>query len=119
MFFREALASGGALICADVVSGIVIGTSRFHGHDPVARELEIGWTFLARSHWGGRWNGEMKQLMVRHAFGFVDRVIFVVDPKNLRSQRAVEKIGGRRRGSRVGADGIEKYVFAISNAPHQ
>lgn len=116
VFFREALESGGALIAVDAVSGAVIGTSRFHGHDPLARELEIGWTFLARSHWGGRWNGEMKRLMLRHAFGFVDSIIFVVDPKNLRSQRAVEKIGGRRRGSRADADGVEKWVFAISRS---
>jgi RimJ/RimL family protein N-acetyltransferase len=116
VFFREALDSGGALVAVDAASGVVIGTSRFHGYDPLARVLEIGWTFLARSHWGGRWNGEMKQLMRRHAFGFVDSVIFVVDPKNLRSQRAVEKIGGRRSGSRVGPEGVEKWVFEIGRS---
>jgi len=41
-------------------------------------EIEIGWTFLARSHWGGLYIREMKRLMLRHAFQFVDRVIFLI-----------------------------------------
>jgi hypothetical protein len=28
--------------------------SRFHGYASAASEVEISWTFLARSHWGGR-----------------------------------------------------------------
>src|SRR5262245_26534172 len=53
-FFREALASGGALIASDTNDGRIIGSSRFHGYDETRSEVEIGWTFLARSHWGGR-----------------------------------------------------------------
>jgi N-acetyltransferase len=99
-FFREALESGGALIAIDSKNGQVIGSSRFHGYDQQTSEIEIGWTFLARSHWGGNYNAEMKQLMLRHAFKFVKSVIFVIGPQNLRSQKAVEKIGGIRVGSR-------------------
>jgi len=65
-FFREALESGGALIAIDSKDGQVIGSSRFHGYDKEKSEIEIGWTFLARSHWGGIYNREMKQLMLRH-----------------------------------------------------
>jgi N-acetyltransferase len=75
-FFREALESGGALIATDSKDGQVIGSSRFHGYNQEKSEIEMGWTFLARSHWGGIYNGEMKQLMLRHAFKFVDSVIF-------------------------------------------
>ena len=57
--------------------------------------MEIGWTFLATSRWGGSYNREMKRLMLEHAFRFVDRVEFRVGECNLRSQRAMEKIGGR------------------------
>jgi N-acetyltransferase len=113
-FFREALESGGALIAIDRRSGRVIGSSRFHGYDQEKSEIEIGWTFLARSHWGGVFNGEMKQLMLRHAFQFVDRVIFLVGPKNVRSQRAVEKIGGVRAGSRRDAYGRDSFVYQIT-----
>jgi RimJ/RimL family protein N-acetyltransferase len=117
-FFREALDSGGALVAIDRADGRVIGSSRYHGYDPENREVEIGWTFLARSHWGGAYNGEMKRLMLRHAFEHVDSVIFVVGARNFRSQRAVEKIGGVRVGTRTGADGLESVVFRLTLAEH-
>ena len=98
---EEALQSGGALIAIDRKTQRVIGSSRFHGYDREPSEIEIGWTFLARSHWGGAYNGEMKRLMLSHAFKFVDNVIFSIGSNNLRSQRAVEKIGGVRIGGRT------------------
>ena len=113
-FFREALESGGALITIDSKDGQVIGSSRFHGHDEEKSEIEIGWTFLARSHWGSIYNWEMKQLMLRHAFRFVNSVIFLVGPKNLRSQRALEKIGAVRAGSRLDKDDRLSLVYQIT-----
>src|SRR2546427_10784152 len=77
-FFREALESDGTLIAIDRNNRRVIGSSRFHGYNEEKSEIEIGWTFLARSHWGGMYNKEMKQLMLRHAFRFVNTVIFLV-----------------------------------------
>lgn len=115
-FFREALECGGTLIAIDSKDGQVIGSSRFHGYDKENSEIEIGWTFLARSHWGGIYNREMKQLMLRHAFKVVNRVIFLVGPRNLRSQKAVEKIGGVRAGSRPDAGGRESFVYQITAA---
>ena len=114
-FFRESLESGGALIAIDRSSGHVIGSSRFHGYDPDVGEVEIGWTFLARSHWGGVYNGEMKALMVRHALSFVRRVIFLVAPQNIRSQKAVEKVGGVRAGSRRDASGRVSFVYEVTS----
>src|ERR1041384_7060185 len=75
-FFDEAVRSGGALVVIDRENDRVIGSSRFHGYDFVRSEIEIGWTFLARSHWGGAYNRELKRLMLDHAFKFVDNVIF-------------------------------------------
>src|SRR5262245_28523990 len=109
-FFREALESGGALIAIDRQEGRTIGSSRCHGHDEEKSEVEIGWTFLARSHWGGAYNREMKRLMLRHAFRFVTSVIFLVGPHNFRSQRALEKIGGVRAGTRLDGSGRESLV---------
>lgn len=113
-FFREALESGGALVALDARDGRVIGSSRFHGYDEGRSEVEIGWTFLARSHWGGAYNGEMKRLMLRHAFKFVEAVVFLVGPNNLRSRRAVEKIGGVLSGSRINGSGRESVVYRIT-----
>jgi N-acetyltransferase len=114
-FFREALESGGALIASDSKSGKIIGSSRFHGYDGIAGEIEVGWTFLARSHWGGIYNGEMKRLMLRHAFQFVNRVVFLIGPQNFRSQKAVEKIGATRMGARRGPDGGDKVLYEITS----
>src|SRR5262245_46724398 len=88
-FFREAMDSGGALCARDLKDGKVIGSSRFHGYDRLKSEVEIGWSFLARSHWGGVYNGEMKRLMLEHAFQFVENVVFLIGPENHRSRRAV------------------------------
>jgi RimJ/RimL family protein N-acetyltransferase len=93
-YFEDAIACGSAFAFIDRASGKVIGSSRFHGFDPVAREIEIGWTFLARDYWGGSYNLEIKRLMLDHAFKFVDTVVFWVGETNLRSRRAMEKIGG-------------------------
>ena len=57
--------------------------------------MEIGWTFLERAFWGGTYNRELKSLMLGHAFRFVDRVLFVVGENNIRSQKALEKIGAK------------------------
>src|ERR1700730_7090727 len=100
-FFREALESGGALIATNTKDRRILGSSRFHGYDKDKSEIEIGWTFLARSHWGGVYNGEMKRLMLEHAFKFVQSVIFVIGKQNFRSQKAIEKLGAVRAGSTV------------------
>ena len=92
-FFDGALASGSAFVVHDAKDDRVIGSTRFHAYDPVRGEVEIGWTFLARSHWGGRYNGEMKALLLDHAFAGVERVVFFVGEHNGRSRRAVERIG--------------------------
>ena len=113
VFFREALESRGALIAVDRKDGRIIGSSRFHGYDEARSEIEIGWTFLARSHWGGTYNREMKRLMLRHAFKVVNSVIVVVGSNNCRSQRAVEIIGGVRAGTRLDGSGRESLVYRI------
>ncbi len=112
-FFADALESRGALIAIDNQSGKVIGSSRFAGLDEEKSEIEIGWTFLARSHWGGLYNREMKDLMLRHAFRFVKTVIFLVGPNNFRSQRALAKIGAIPAGSMLHPTRGENLVFKI------
>ena len=113
-FFREAMDSGGALIALDSRDEKVIGSSRFLGYDPDRSEIEIGYTFLSRSHWGGVYNREMKRLMLGHAFRFVENVVFLVGPQNLRSQKAMEKIGGVRAGERKNQIGRNNLVYLIT-----
>lgn len=95
-FFSDALAQGGALVAIDKATSRIVGSSRFQAYDPAdGGSIEIGWTFLGRSHWGGSYNREMKRLMLAHALRFVQRVDFRVGETNYRSRRAMEKIGGR------------------------
>jgi len=115
-FFLDALDSHGALIAIDNQTHRVIGSSRFYGHDPEKSEIEIGWSFLARSHWGGLYNREMKQLMLRHAFQFVNSVIFLVGHQNFRSQRALAKIGALPAGTRIDHNGQERLAFRIERS---
>jgi len=115
-FFRDALASGGALLAIDAKAQRAIGSSRFHGHDEARSEVEIGWSFLGRPYWGGAYNGQMKELMLRHALRFVRSVVFLIGPQNLRSQRAVEKLGAVRVDPRRNASGEEVVVYQITAA---
>src|SRR5882762_9013092 len=115
-FFREALASGGAFVVIDRKTQKVIGSSRYLGFDPGKSEIEIGWTFLARSLWGGEYNAELKRLMLGHAFKFVESVVFLIGPKNVRSQKAMEKIGGvliERREKTIRGEILEQVVYQI------
>jgi RimJ/RimL family protein N-acetyltransferase len=113
-YFDEQLASGGAVVTIDRATGEIVGMSRYHGYDEQRSEVEIGWTFLVRSHWGGTYNRELKDLMLAHAFRFVRSVVFLVGPENLRSQRSVEKIGAVRSGSRPDGYGRESFVYRIA-----
>jgi RimJ/RimL family protein N-acetyltransferase len=92
-YFDAALDSGGALTIIDKETGGIVGCSRYHDYQAEESRVEIGYTFLVRSCWGGAVNGEVKRLMLAHAFRFVDTVQFAVAADNFRSRRACEKIG--------------------------
>lgn len=92
-YFRSGMESRGALVVIDRQSGEMIGSARFREHNPRESFVEIGYTFLARKCWGGGCNGELKRLMLGHAFRFVDTVFFLVAPENFRSRKALLKIG--------------------------
>ena len=119
-FFADALANRGALIVLDAATGAVIGSSRFEGLEEAdGGSVEIGWTFLARSHWGGKYNHAMKRLMLAHALESVAEVRFLVGETNTRSRTALERIGAQltdRREERVMADGavIPHLTYAIT-----
>jgi RimJ/RimL family protein N-acetyltransferase len=113
-FFDGALDCSGTLIAIDSQTGQVVGSSRFSRYDAAQSEIEIGFSFLARSHWGGTYNREMKELMLTHAFKFVNNAYFLVGPNNLRSRKAMEKIGGIEAGSRIDANGRDSIAYRIT-----
>lgn len=95
-FFKESMASAGALCILEIEDNNVIGSSRFKIIDQAEGIVEIGWTFLKRNYWGGSYNREVKQLMINHALKYFRKVVFYVNKKNTRSQKALEKIGAIR-----------------------
>ena len=113
-FFADALANRGAVVAIEKSTGKIIGSSRWQNHDAARSSVEIGWTFLARSHWGGAWNLELKRLMVGHALQWVTMVEFCVGEDNFRSRRALEKIGAAfspRAEMRDMAGGPRRHLF--------
>jgi RimJ/RimL family protein N-acetyltransferase len=112
-FFDTALAAGSTYVAIDKASTQIIGSSRYYEWNPKQREIAIGFTFLARSHWGGSANSEMKRLMLELAFQHAKTVWFHVGKNNLRSRKAMEKIGAtfshEERKELFGQ--VHEYVF--------
>jgi RimJ/RimL family protein N-acetyltransferase len=121
-FFDGAINLRMGFTFVDRASGALIGSSRYYGYDPEKREIEIGWTFIVRSHWGGAANREVKRLMLDHAFTFVDTVVFWVGDENWRSQGAMTKIGGVKREAMFTRElsGDRPYfIFDITKARYE
>jgi N-acetyltransferase len=121
-YFDSAVASKMAFVFVDRSTQKLIGSSRYHGYDAERSEIEIGWTFVVRSHWGGATNREVKRLMLDHAFTSLDTVIFWVGEKNWRSQGAMKKIGGVRRDglfTRESSGATPYFIFEIGKSRYQ
>lgn len=112
-YFDEALASGSAFAFVENETNNIIGSCRFYGYEADKSEIEIGWTFLGCEYWGGIYNREIKRLLLDHAFHFVQTVVFWVGEENIRSRRAMEKIGGVLREGRHSRElsGDDPYVI--------
>jgi RimJ/RimL family protein N-acetyltransferase len=126
-FFKGALESRGALCVLDNATGELIGSSRYYDLDEKRRVVNIGYTFIARSAWGRQYNRALKTLMLDHAFRFVDRVIFHVGAGNMRSRKAMEKLGGIYTGevpvSYFGEPSSQNVIYKIDkidwvSSPH-
>lgn len=92
-WFDDALSSGLALVIVDQRLNQIIGSSRFYAFQSEPSEVAIGYSFIARSHWGGKYNRAVKSLMLNHAFEQVENVWFHIDPSNIRSRTATLKFG--------------------------
>jgi RimJ/RimL family protein N-acetyltransferase len=110
-FFDGAITSKGAFLIIDSKSKEVIGSSRYYDWDEKTKEITIGFTFLKRSHWGGVFNKELKELMLAYAFMFAETVLLVIGDNNIRSQKAAEKIGAKLREKKG-----DKLIFSISKS---
>ncbi len=97
-YFDGAIQSGGAFLILDSETNAPIGSSRFYDWDDVKNEVAIGYTFLARKYWGMLYNKSMKSLMMDYAFTVAENLIFHVGAANIRSQKAMERLGPKKIG---------------------
>lgn len=118
-YFNAGMASKGALLIIGKSTGTILGSSRYYDWNPADRSIAIGFTFLARSHWGGSTNRELKRLMLDHAFGFAQTAWFHVGINNVRSRRAMEKIGGKlsHTGPFERSGSLQPHAFYRIDAP--
>jgi RimJ/RimL family protein N-acetyltransferase len=100
-----------AFAIVDKASGRAAGSTRYMTIERPHRSIEIGWTWIGLEWRRTAINTECKLLLLRHAFEALGahRVTFKTDARNLRSQQAIERIGGVRegvlRGHRICWDG--------------
>lgn len=96
-FFEEAVRSAGAYVVYETATGAIIGSSRYYDEQVDRSFIKIGYTFLARQFWGGRFNADLKFIMISHALTEFSEVRFEIGELNVRSQRATERIGAQYR----------------------
>lgn len=97
IYFEGAMKSGGAFLILDVAHGNIIGSTRYYDFDELHSSVLIGYTFIARAYWGKQINKQIKQLMLAHAFQYVDTVLFHIGAENIRSQIAMQRVGGIKK----------------------
>lgn len=119
-FFEGAMQSGGAFLITDTQTGEVVGSSRFYDYAEEDRSVLIGYTFIGRKFWGSGYNKALKKLMLGHAFEQADKVYFHIGAFNLRSQRAIEKIGAVKidefEVEYYGEDSKLNYIYQINKS---
>ena len=119
-FFAGALQSRGAFKVVDKATGATLGSTRFYDHDARDRSVLIGYTFYGTRSWGTGVNPAVKALLLDYAFGFVDAVRFHVGARNVRSQRAIERLGAAKVAEQDvayhGEPPTRNFVYEISKA---
>jgi RimJ/RimL family protein N-acetyltransferase len=103
-YYNEALdnrAMGGqSFVIRCAKDGSIIGMTRILHVEPKDKRAEIGHTWYIPAVWGKLHNKECKLLLLEYIFETAGygRVEFRVAHQNIRSQKAVEKIGGLKEG---------------------
>lgn len=117
-FFEGAIESKGAFLVFDAQTDEVVGSSRFYDFNEDENSVLIGYTFIGRKFWGNGHNRALKKIMLEYAFQFVDSVYFHIGAQNIRSQKAIEKIGAQKVGEQeveyYGEDSKLNYIYKIN-----
>jgi N-acetyltransferase len=95
-YFQGAIESQGAFVVVEKSSSKIIGSIRFYDYESNTNSIFIGYTFLQYKYWGGRYNPSIKKLLLDYIFTHVQEVHFHVGANNLRSQKAMERLGAEK-----------------------
>jgi N-acetyltransferase len=97
---QQALGNILGFVIVDLARGEAVGGTTYLDISKPDRRLEIGNTWLGRACWRTPVNSECKFLLLRHAFETLgaNRVQLKTDARNVRSQRAIERIGAVKEG---------------------
>lgn len=117
-YFDGAVASKSAFIIYNATTNEIIGSSRFYDFDETKKCIAIGYTFLAKSHWGTTFNRAVKLLMLNYAFTFANEVVFHIGANNIRSQKAIAKLGvikiGEEEIAYYGEQSNQNFIYKIT-----
>jgi RimJ/RimL family protein N-acetyltransferase len=118
IFFQGAIESKGAFIIRNTLTNEPIGSSRFYDYNENDNSILIGYSFIGRKYWGKDYNRALKKLMIDYAFQYVDIIYFHIGAANIRSQKAMEKIGGIKidefEVEYYGEDSKLNYIYRIN-----
>lgn len=116
-FFQGAMESKGAFLIIDQETEEALGSTRFYDYNEKDNSILIGYTFYGTKSWGKNINTSVKKLMLDYIFEFVDQVIFHVGKDNIRSVKAMTKLGAENLGEEevayFGEDSKTNIVFQI------
>ncbi len=117
-YFEGAIQSKGAFLILETKTNESIGSSRFYDYDQKDNSIIIGYTFIGRNFWGKEYNKSLKKLMLDYAFQYVDKVYFHIGAQNIRSQKAIEKIGAikidEQEVTYYGEDSKLNFIYVIN-----
>ena len=71
----------------------IIGSTRYYSYSKKKKSIKIGFTFLKQEYWGTDTNLQIKTLMLGYAFNYIENIYFDIGKNNIRSRKAIEKIG--------------------------
>ena len=117
-YFEGAIESKGAFFIREATTNQPIGSSRFYDYDEKDNAVIIGYTFIGRKFWGKGYNQALKKLMLDYAFQYVHKVYFHIGANNIRSQKAIEKIGATKIAEQevtyYGEDSKLNFIYQIT-----
>ena len=105
-WFVNAVKSKSALTVIDNRTAKIIGSARFYFEAIPSDCVAVGYTFLSYEYWGGKTNHQLKSLMFDYAFAYYPSIWFHIAPSNIRSQKAILKLG---------AEHVKDEVVSLGN----